>query len=307
VALRLTGHVELPPHAGRGGFDHAAVHQARGRLYVAHTANDALDVIDTAAGRHVGSIGKLPAVAGALVSDERDLVFTSNRGENSVGIVAAGDAASIVRVPVGIRPNGLAYDPDHDLLLAANVGDPARPESFTATLVDVGRRTVVADVPVAGRTRWAVFDRTTGLFYVNIATPPWIQVIDGATRTVVRTIPIPAEGPHGLDLDAVRRRLVCACDGGALVEVDLATWEAVTRATLSGAPDVIFFNARLRHLYVAIGEPGVIDVFDTETWRRIESVPTERGAHTLGFDAGHDVVYAFLPETHRAAVYRDMA
>ena len=68
---------------------------------------------------------------------------------------------------------------------------------------------------------------------------------------------------------------------------------------------MIFFNAHLRHLYVAVGEPGVIDVLDTESWRRIETVPTERGAHTLAFDARHDTVYAFLPETHRAAVYHD--
>ena len=70
-------------------------------------------------------------------------------------------------------------------------------------------------------------------------------------------------------------------------------------------PDVVFRNAACTHLYVAIGDPGVIDVFDTKTMRRLESVPTERGAHTIGFDAARNVVYAFLPETHRAAVFRD--
>ena len=49
----------------------------------------------------------------------------------------------------------------------------------------------------------------------------------------------------------------------------------------------------------------MIDVFDTETMRCVESVPTERGAHTIGFDAERNTVYAFLPDSHRAAVYRD--
>ena len=44
--LRLAGHVELPAHQGKGGFDHAAVHAASGHVYVAHTANDAIDVFD---------------------------------------------------------------------------------------------------------------------------------------------------------------------------------------------------------------------------------------------------------------------
>ena len=49
----------------------------------------------------------------------------------------------------------------------------------------------------------------------------------------------------------------------------------------------------------------LIRLFDTETLRRLESVPTERGAHTIGFDAARNTVYAFLPDTHRAAVYLD--
>src|SRR5262245_39228147 len=142
--LELVGYVDLPAHAGTGGFDHAAVHAARGRVYVAHTANDALDVIDCATARHVGSIPDLPAVAGALVCAEHDLVFTSNRAENTVGIVDPARDAIVARIPVGIRPNGLAYDPGRRLLLAANVGDPARPGSFTVSMIDVARRALVA-------------------------------------------------------------------------------------------------------------------------------------------------------------------
>ena len=48
-------------------------------------------------------------------------------------------------------------------------------------------------------------------------------------------------------------------------------------------------------------------MFDTAELRRIEAVPTEADAHTLAFDAASATVYAFLPETHRAAVYVDAA
>ena len=49
----------------------------------------------------------------------------------------------------------------------------------------------------------------------------------------------------------------------------------------------------------------MVEVFDTDLMERIETVQTERGAHTLGFDAERNKLYAFLPETHRAAVYTD--
>jgi hypothetical protein len=82
VPLRHRGFIELPAHEKPGGFDHAAVHAPTGRIYVAHTANDAVDVIDIVAQKYVGSIGNLPGVAGVLVAPGPDLIVTSNRGEN---------------------------------------------------------------------------------------------------------------------------------------------------------------------------------------------------------------------------------
>ena len=46
MALRLLGHIELPENRSKGGFDHADIHPPTDRLYVAHTSNDAVDVID---------------------------------------------------------------------------------------------------------------------------------------------------------------------------------------------------------------------------------------------------------------------
>src|SRR5262245_61627409 len=150
-----------------GGFDHAAVDSSRGRLYVAHTANDAIDIIDVEGERCVGSVSGLTGVAGALVSPADGLVFTSNRGENTVGMFGP-DSDDVTRIPVGVRPNGLAYDSDRKILLAANVGQPGVAGSFTVSIIDVAARARVAEIPVPGRTRWAVFDPVTRVFHLNI-------------------------------------------------------------------------------------------------------------------------------------------
>jgi DNA-binding beta-propeller fold protein YncE len=306
MILEQTGEVKLPVHDKPGGFDHAAVHGARGRLYVAHTANDAVDMIDCATSTYLGSIPGLGGVAGALVSEEHDLVFTSNRAENTVGIFSPSQEEALIKVKVGLRPNGLAYDSSRRLLLAANVGDPARPGLFTVSAVDVPTRAMIADVPVSGRTRWVVFDAEAGCFYVNIADPPQIAVIEAAKASVVtRTLSVPAIGPHGLDLDATSHRLFCACDGKTLVVLDSRSGNVLTQAELAGVPDVIFFNRERGHLYVAIGDPGLIEVFETDQMRRLETVRTEAGAHTLGFDPSRNTIYAFLPSTHRALIYAD--
>ena len=306
MILEQVGEIPLPAHHGPGGFDHAAVHRPRRQLYVAHTANNALDVIDCETGKYLRSVPHLEAVAGALVSEAHDLVFTSNRGENTVGIFAADHEEALAKVPVGVKPNGLAYDPGRGLLIAANVGDPSIPGSFTVSVVDVSARAMIAEIPVSGRTRWTVFDAEAGCFYVNIAHPAQIAVIESANpNRVARTFPVGAVGPHGLDLDAATHRLFCACDGAALVVLDSRSGLELARAELAGVPDVIFFNRNRRHLYVAIGDPGLIEVFETNQMRRLETVRTESGTHTLGFDPSRNTVYAFLPNTHRALIYAD--
>jgi hypothetical protein len=304
--LEPTAYIELPPNARTGGFDHADIHCGTGRLYVAHTANDAVDVIDCVTDRYLHSIPELKGVAGVLVSQEANLIFTSNRGEDTVSIFAPDVEEGMSKVAVGHRPNGLAFDPGRNLLLVANVGDPALSGSTTISIVDVHGKSMIANVLMPGRTRWAMFDKQQDAFFINIADPACIVVIDAKDyEQIAKSFAIPAAGPHGLALDPKTQRLFCACDAKRLICLDACTGKVLGDLALSGPPDVIFLNDQLHHLYVATGDPGVIDVVDTWAMRLIETISTEFGAHTIGFDAQRHKLYAFLPHTHRAAVYQD--
>jgi DNA-binding beta-propeller fold protein YncE len=308
MTLRLLGYVELPPNRSKGGFDHADIHLATGRLYVAHTANHAVDVIDIHRDEYIESIDELTGVAGALVSEERGLVFTSNRGENTVSVFAPNVERDAFKIAVGEKPNGLAFDPVRGILIAANVGDPSIPDSYSISVVDIARRERTAEIKVPGRTRWAVYDAKQQKFFVNIASPPLIVSIDAQDATrIYGTYAIPAEGPHGLEFDTATGRLLCACDAGTLVAIDSSTGSVLGDVPLTGTPDVVFLNAQFGRLYVAIGDPGVIDVIDIRAMRRREVVHTQAGAHTLAIDRQRNKLYAFLPGSHRAAVFEDFA
>ena len=303
--LHLAGYVELPPHRGTGGFDHAAVHAASGHVFVTHTANDAIDVFDPLRREYLYSIPDLPGVAGALVSDEGQIVLSSNRAADTIGVFVPGRAPSVRRLGVGVQPNGLAYDHRRQLVLAANVGDEAVPGTHTVSMVWLGGNSVRREVPVPGRTRWTVFDPTTELFYVNIAEPSQIVVIDARQPDrIARTYSVPHAGAHGLDIDLETQRLFCACDAGMLVTLEARSGGVLDEEPLSGVPDVVWFNRRHRQLYVAVGDPGVIDVFSTTTMERLATVQTEPGAHTTALSPEGDWLCAFLPRSHRATVYR---
>ena len=304
MTLQLTGHVVLPEHKAKGGFDHAAVHAASGHVYVAHTANDAVDVLDPVSRRHLFSIPGLPGVAGALVSDEGGLIFASNRAANTIGVFAPGPNPSVRIIDVGRGPNGLAYDPHRQIVLAANVGDPAVPGSHTLSMIDLAHHARRSEIAVRGRTRWTVFDPIPELFYVNIAQSAEIVVVDPRQPDkIARSFSVPHAGPHGLDLDGATQRLFCACDAGVLVTLDARSGTVLDEKPLSGVPDVVFFNRQRQHLYVAIGDPGVIEVFSIAPMEKLATVATESGAHTTALSRAGDRLYAFLPRTHRAAIY----
>ncbi len=308
MPMKNVGYIDLPQHRGAGGFDHADVHAPSDRLYVAHPSNDAIDVIDCARDRYIESMSGLKAVAGALVSEARGLVFTSNRGENTVSVFAPLAEQDAFKIAVGVNPNGLAFDSTRGTLIAANVGDFSVSGSYSVSVVDLARRERIAEVEVPGRTRWAIYDSAREMFFVNIAAPARIIAIDARDPThIAREYEVPAAGPHGLDLDPATGRLLCACDAGVLFAMDAASGHVLGDVALSGAPDVIFLHPQSGRLYVAIGDPGVIDVVDIGTMRRQEVVPTEAGAHTLALDRRRNKVYAFLPQSHRAAVFVDTA
>src|SRR5919202_4251845 len=63
VMLVLRGSIDLPAHAA-GGFDHGDVHLVTGRVFVAHTPNDTVDVLDGHNLAYAGSIQGRQRAAG---------------------------------------------------------------------------------------------------------------------------------------------------------------------------------------------------------------------------------------------------
>jgi len=304
VTLTRTRFIPIPP--GREpGFDHADFYRdgaGAARMYVAHTGADRIDVIDCAAGSWLRALPDHPGVAGILIDADADLLFTSDRAAAQVSVYRCSGETLLARVAVGPRPNGLAFDPRRRRLFSFNLGEPAG-ENCTASVIDLGQHEVIGTVPLPGRPRWACYDPATDQVYVNIRTPAGILAISAADLAVERVIVVPADGPHGLWIDG--DRLFCAADGKALVVLHRDTGTVQASLSLPGPPDVVMHDPLLGHLYVAIGDPGVIAVADTRSLQMIESVPTELGAHTLGIDPRRHAVYVLLPASGGAAVYED--
>jgi len=303
VSLTRIGFIPLPPGA-QAGFDHADVYQAGRLMYVAHTGAGRVDVLDCAQQTFLRSLPDLPGVAGVLVDEKDDLLFTSDRGAARVSVFRCSDETLLGRVEVGPHPNGLAYDSLRRRLYAFNLGEPLG-ENCTASVVDIDTLRVIDELPLPGRPRWALYDEEHDRIYANIRDPAEIAVIDCIRAEIERALPVPSDGPHGLWLD--RGRLFCAADGGSLVVLDRDGGTVVTQLPLPGVPDVVMLDRELRRVYVAVGDPGVVCSFDNERLELLETVETERGAHTTGWDPVSHCLYVFCPGSGGARVYEERA
>ncbi len=304
MTLVRSGFIAVPP-GQRPGSDHADVYRDRAgasRLYLAHTGADRVDVLDCEANAYLRALPGHPGVAGVLIDQDTDLLFTSDREAAQVSVYRCSDEMLLTRLAVGAHPNGLAFDPGRSRLFAFNLGGRVG-QNCTASVADIGEQRVIATMALPGRPRWAAYHRATGHVYVNIRDPAQILAISAGALTITRALDVPAGGPHGLCIDG--ERLFCAADSGALVVLHCETGAVEAVLPLPGSPDVVMHDPARGHLYVAIGDPGVICVADAGRLEVLETVPAGPGAHTIGIDPHSQAVYAFLPASCGAAVYTD--
>jgi DNA-binding beta-propeller fold protein YncE len=302
VTLLQVGSVGVPPGA-RPGFDHADAYlSARGsRMYVAHTGADRIDVFDCTRRAYLHALSGHPGVAGVLIDSQRDVLLATDRVAARLSVYRASDESLLGHVAVGQRPNGVALDTHQMHAFTFDLGDPPG-EGCTMTVVDLARRSVVAQRKLPGRPRWAAYDDASRRVYANISEPATIIVVDAGTAEIIESIPVPAAGPHGLAL--IDGLLFCAADGGELVVIE-TSGQVRARLPLAGVPDVLMYDRDLARVYVAIGSPGVVQSFDTKLLRALETVETEEGAHTIGWDPQRRELWAFAPRSSAALVFAD--
>ena len=296
--LTLAGFIDLPAHAD-GGFDHGDVHRATGHVFVAHTANGTVEMIDGEAGRRLATIPDCPEASGVLCAQEEDLVFAAARADGRVLVIDAISGAVKTILSAGSRPNGLAWDSGRRRLLVADVGDQS------VRIIDLATERVTMTISLPGRPRWCVFDPVSDAFFVNVKEPAVVAQIAASDGALLSLLPVTSDGPHGLDIDVREARLFVACDGGRAVTLAIESGQELASAPLPGVPDAAWFNPARERLYVAIGEPGGADGVDTAGGAVAEEIVTERGAQTTAFDHQRQRLYVFLPQSCRAAIYEE--
>ncbi len=296
--LSISEQVDLPRHQ-LGGFDHADVHLESGRVYVAHTALGTVEIIDGERAKHLATLIGCLEASGVVCAQKENLVFAASRGTGKILVVDALTNRVLREAQAGLAPNGLAWDSKHRQLLVADAQDNK------ARLVDPYSGELISSLQLAGRPRWCAYSTIRDQFLVNVREPSGVAVLAPENLVQKAFLHASVAGPHGLDIDDKNSLAYVACDAGAVVILDISTGHEKTVIPIGGGPDVAWLNADRHRFYCAIGNPGAIEVIDTHKLVVDERVKTEEGAHTFAFDRIRQRLYAFLPKSCRASIYKE--
>jgi len=264
---------------GSGRWDYVYVDSADHRLYVAHSGDNAVDVIDTTTDKVIAKIADTTGVHGIAVANDLGKGFTSNGGSNNVTIFDLKTSAPSGKVNTGQNPDAIIYEPTTHRVFTFNG------RSKDATVIDAKTgQAVTASVPLGGKPEFAQVDGK-GHVFVNIEDKNEIVVLNAADATVAKRYSIaPCDSPSGMAIDPKKGVLFSVCDGKTMVVSDPTTGKVLATPAIGEGVDGVAFDDG--YAFSANGNDGTITMVG-ETggkYAPVATIPTQRGARTIGAD-----------------------
>ena len=285
LPLQPVGEMPLPGDSSR--FDYASLDSQRGWLFVAHLGASEVVEVDIHSHQVVRTIANISQVHGVLVVPERQRVYATATGTDTLAILDENTGEQIGHASTGEYPDGLAYDRRRGAIWTTNE------TGGTETVIDADSGQVRGTVDLGAEVGNVVYDAGSDRVLVAVQGHNTLAVIDPATLTVTTTVRLPdCHHPHGLALDTENRLAFVACDASAtLLTLDQTTWQVTGTNSVGDGPDVLAYDPLAHRLYVA-AESGWVTILDLHDYQLavVGNDHLADGAHVVAVD----------PNTHRS-------
>jgi DNA-binding beta-propeller fold protein YncE len=238
------------------------------------------------------------------VDEGRGFLFVTDRTALRLSVVdpANGHVVSGAKLAAGpdyvryVEPTGEIWvtEPDKERIEIFRLeGNPPRPvhDDF---------------IDVAGGPESLVIDVARSRAYAHLWKGKTVA-ISLKNRGILATWPNGCEGSRGIAFDAERNLIFVGCSEGRAVTLDAKSGKILGKTDVGSGIDLIDYNPRLAHLYLAGGKSGtlgIVAVLPNGGLSLIAELPTVKGGHCVVADAS-DRVYVCDPTSGRILVIRD--
>jgi DNA-binding beta-propeller fold protein YncE len=315
---------DFPLGASVNRTDYESIDAKARRLYIAKMDAGQLLVFDIEKNKLLAQLDGFPKITGVLVVPELHKVYASvpgsgvlssisvglgmaglSRGDGEVAIRDTHTLKELTRVPAGVFPDGIAYDPnDHRIFVSDELGS-------AVTVIDAATDKPAGRIDTGGEVGNVRYDPASGDIFVPVQSNNQLARIDpGKTAVAARYVLSGCEHPHGFIVAPKGGIGYVACDeNDQLVTVDLTTGHVINKQPVAHDPDVLAIDPGLNRLYVA-SESGSLSTYNIGVPGKPASlgdVFIGAGAHTVAVDPVSHRLYFALADLNGRAVLRVLA
>jgi YVTN family beta-propeller protein len=221
-----------------------------------------------------------------------------------VSASGAADGPSVIAtIGVGTYSWGTAVNPDTNLVYTANYQDD------TVSVIDGATNTVVATVPVG---LWpdgvAVNPNTNRVYVINRfyeLNKPWesygsVSVIDGASNTVVATMPV-GNDPADVAVNP-NTNLIYVADSYRVYVIDGTSNAIVANVWVGAFPYALAVNPNTNRIYVTNDYESNVAVIDGFNNTVVATIPVDYSPKGLAVDEDRNRVYVTQRYANKVSV-----
>ncbi len=299
-ALRTAADIPLPGNATR--FEGQSFDPTNNRLYIAHSGDGELIMLDTSTKRVIANIPNFPGCTGVLAVPEMESVFIGVPGRDEVTMMNT-SSLKVTRAAGGESPYSLVWASGIGKIYVSDRKDTK------ATVIDVRMNNRVTAIDLGGEMGAAQYDTKTGRILMNSRSTNELVEIDPATDLVASRLKLSGKTPHGLALAPTSRVAFAACaDDAKLLVIDLDKFKVSETLTTGEGPDMLAFDEGNGMLYVGT-ESNVVSVFQLKgkNVKRMGDVEVGTNPHSVCVNTTTHEVYIPLENVNGKPVLRVMS
>src|SRR5262249_45783910 len=268
-----------------GDFDHFAVDEKGGRLFLAGEDHQTLEIFDLQTGRHIKSVAGFGTPHSIFYLPDSDQILVTDGGAGVLQILSGRDYSFSDRIEGLAGADSARLDTTRGILYVVTGGKDVNLDHSFLVALDLKTKTKVGELRFASNHVEAfALDPSSARLFINITDKGQIAVVDRDSMKEITRWPIEVAGENSpMIYDETHRRLLVVCrKPPMLVVLNADSGKVIAHLPAAGRSDDLAFDPATGHIYVPGGD-GNLSVFrqdSADKYSLVATVPTASGAKT---------------------------
>ncbi|HEV8075329.1 MAG TPA: hypothetical protein VGP66_05745 [Candidatus Acidoferrum sp.] len=281
--LKLEASIALPGFTG--DFDHFAIDEKGGRLFLAGEDHKTVEVFDVKTNRPITSITGFGAPHAIFYLPDSDRILVTDGDKGVLKILSGKDYSEIAHVDGLAGIDSARLDASTQTLYAVTGGKDVPLDHSFIVAIDLKKPAKVAGLRIeSNHVEGIALETSSSRLFANLTDKHAVAVIDRKSLKEIARWPIGSQADNSpIAYDEPHRRLLIVCrKPGTLLVMDSDTGRVVSQSQGPERSDDIAFDPASARIYVPGGD-GRIFVFKQNAageYALLAKVTSEPGAKT---------------------------